>query len=208
MTDWKIERSNGCCFGQQQLVANSIKKIILHENDPLAGVFAAQKLKIIKTLLTLELSQYGSTFSSSEPVAASRDCSWLRNRVFLYSPFCPAQEICIWFCSQNLLLFSGTAFGDDCHMTGRGLNLDSNLNSATWPTGWKGFISSEVPKLVVWVWILFRTPKIPKLRTAVSLYQPTYASEPQRRARDFCSSLLELSELWRALNFPSRASRL
>ena len=65
MTDWKIERSNGCCFGQQQLVANSIKKIILHENDPLAGVFAAQKLKIIKTLLTLELSQYGSTFSSS-----------------------------------------------------------------------------------------------------------------------------------------------
>ena len=37
---------------------------------------------------------------------------------------------------------------------------------------------------------------------------PTYASEPQRRVRDFCVSLLDLSELRQALNFPSRAGNL
>ena len=36
----------------------------------------------------------------------------------------------------------------------------------------------------------------------------TYASEPQRRVRDFCVSLLDLSELRQALNFPSRAGKL
>ena len=53
---------------------------------------AAWYLKSIKPLLTLELSQYGksgSMFSSSEPVAASSDCSRLgnalcfRNAVFI-----------------------------------------------------------------------------------------------------------------------------
>ena len=32
----------------------------------------------------------------------------------------------------------------DCQMTGRGSNLDWNLNSATWPICCKGFISSEI----------------------------------------------------------------
>ena len=32
----------------------------------------------------------------------------------------------------------------DCQMTGRGLNLDSNLNCAAWPTSCKGFIASEI----------------------------------------------------------------
>ena len=36
----------------------------------------------------------------------------------------------------------------------------------------------------------------------------TYASEPQLRVRDFCVSLSDLSELRRALNFPSRACNL
>ena len=36
----------------------------------------------------------------------------------------------------------------------------------------------------------------------------TYASEPQRRVRDFCASLSDLSELRRSLNFPSRAGNL
>ena len=35
-----------------------------------------------------------------------------------------------------------------------------------------------------------------------------YASEPQRRVRDFCFSLSDLSELKQALNFPSRAGHL
>ena len=36
----------------------------------------------------------------------------------------------------------------------------------------------------------------------------TYASEPQRRVRDFCVSLSDLSELRQALNFPSQAGNL
>ena len=48
----------------------------------------------------------------------------------------------------------------------------------------------------------------PKKKILHAKLGSTYASEPQRRVRDFCSSLSELSELWRALNFPSRASRL
>ena len=36
----------------------------------------------------------------------------------------------------------------------------------------------------------------------------TYAGEPQRRVRDFCFSLSDLSELRQALNFPSRAALL
>ena len=43
-------------------------------------------LQSIKTLLTLELSQYhksGSIFSSSEPVEASSDCSLLGNTLFV-----------------------------------------------------------------------------------------------------------------------------
>ena len=54
-----------------------------------AQTVAAQNLQSIKTLLTLELSQYcksGSKFSSSEQVAASSDCSQLGNTLCLYSP--------------------------------------------------------------------------------------------------------------------------
>ena len=46
-------------------------------------------LQSIKTFLIVELSQYrksGSTFSSSEPVAASGDCSRPENALFLCSP--------------------------------------------------------------------------------------------------------------------------
>ena len=45
-----------------------------------------------------------------------------------------------WFCIQNLWLSSGIALGSDCQMTGRG----SNLSSAAWPIGCKGFICSEI----------------------------------------------------------------
>ena len=51
-----------------------------------------------------------------------------------------AQELIHWFCSRILRLSSGIAFGSDCQMTSRGLNLDSILHSAAWPTGCKGFI--------------------------------------------------------------------
>ena len=46
-----------------------------------------------------------------------------------------------WFCTQNLHLCSRTAlaWGGDCQMAARGLNLNSNLNSTAWPTRHKGF---------------------------------------------------------------------
>ena len=52
------------------------------------------KFTSIKTLLTLELSQYsksGSIFSSSEPFAASSNCSRLGNVLCLCLPVLPAQ---------------------------------------------------------------------------------------------------------------------
>ena len=42
------------------------------------------------------------------------------------------QELGHWFCTQNLQLSTGIAFGNDCQMTSRSLSLDSNLNSASW----------------------------------------------------------------------------
>ena len=74
--DWMMEQSNGHCFGQQQI--------------------NALNLQIIKTLLTLELSQYrksGTTFSSNEQVAASSNCSWLRSALCLCLPLQPAQAV-------------------------------------------------------------------------------------------------------------------
>ena len=38
----------------------------------------------------------------------------------------------------------------DCQMTCRGSNLNSNLNSAAWPTSCKDFISSEITAWTVW----------------------------------------------------------
>ena len=70
MNDRKIERSDGRGFGRQQLPADSNGHSISNEKK---SVVTAQYLQSIKTFLTLELSRYrksGSTFSSSEPVAA------------------------------------------------------------------------------------------------------------------------------------------
>ena len=53
-------------------------------------------LQSIKTFLTVELSRYrksGSTFSTSEPVAASSDCHRLGNAMCLCSPVRPAQAV-------------------------------------------------------------------------------------------------------------------
>ena len=77
------------------------------------------------------------------------------------------QESCHWF--WNLWFPSGIALGSDCQMTGRGSNLDSNLNSAAWPTGCTGFICSIVSKWTVWS---LNSLKTPKLRTTASWYCP------------------------------------
>ena len=51
----------------------------------------------------------------------------------VWAPSLP-QELCHWFCNQNLLLSPGIAFWSDCQMTGRGSKFDLNLNSAAWPS--------------------------------------------------------------------------
>ena len=97
MNDCKIEQSYRHCFGQQQLLANSIENFISHEKKKLlVGVVAAQYLQSIKTFLTVELSQYsksGSTFSSSEPVAVSSNCSRIANVMCLCTPFQPTKAV-------------------------------------------------------------------------------------------------------------------
>ena len=157
MSDQKIERSNECCFGRQQLLAYSIKNVIWWKK----WLVTAQNLQSIKPLLTLKQSQTESvilstarprevaTFSevSQQPLLPTR-----KGSAFVFAcqsrPSCARalpQELGHCFCSQNLWLSSGMAFGSDCQMTDRGLNLDSNLNSAALLTSCKGFICSEVP---------------------------------------------------------------
>ena len=93
ITDGKIERSDGRGFGRQQLPADSNGHSISNEKN---SVVTARYLQSIKTLLTLELSQYrksGSTFSSSEQVAAHSDCSRLGIALCSCSPVRPAQAV-------------------------------------------------------------------------------------------------------------------
>ena len=124
MNDWKIEWSYERCFGRYYLIIkSSIENFISHEKKNRRHF---RNLQIIETFLNLKLSQHsksGSTFSSSEPVAASGDCSRLGNTqgpVFvLASPTCPSlagalpQELGHWFCRQNFRLSSGISFRID-----------------------------------------------------------------------------------------------
>ena len=122
---------------------------------------AAQYLQSIKIFLTLELSQYcksGSSavarFPQSKHVAASSNCRRLGNVLCVCArpsdqpklAGARPKELDHWFCSQDLRLSSWIAFASDCQMTCRYSNLDSNVNSAAWPKGWKTNFSSEVPE--------------------------------------------------------------
>ena len=139
---------------------------ISHEKKKVTIV--ARNLQSIKTFLALELSQYrksGSMFSSSEPVAASSDCRRLWNAVRVLTCLCLSICLClpcVCACQSDLHKQSLRAaprawqlilpskpsitfwnsLQKDCQMTCRGLNLDSNLNCAAWPTSCKGFIAS------------------------------------------------------------------
>ena len=93
--------------------------------------------------------------SSSKQVAASSHCCLLANTLCLCLPVWPAQgpKLC-WSAAPRALPLilqskphaSIIAFVSDWQMTDRGLNLDSTLNSAAWPTRCKGSICSEVPE--------------------------------------------------------------
>ena len=128
---WMIARLSEAAMGVA-LVGNNFWLIPWEFHFPTKknSVVTAWYLQSIKTFLTVELSQYrksGSTFSSSEPVAASSDCSRLGNTLFVFAsltrPSCAGvlfQELGHWFCSQLLWLSSWIAFGNDYQMTGTG----------------------------------------------------------------------------------------
>ena len=135
-TDWKIEWSNGCYFGRQQLLSNSIKNLISHGKSDLLWL----KIYTSLNLLTLELSQYHkSAFFLKHASLCQKplQLTWTHPVFVLVSQTNPSctwalpQELRPWFCSQCLQLSSGIAFVSDCQMTcRRGSNSDSNLNSA------------------------------------------------------------------------------
>ena len=98
---------------------------------------AARNLQSIKTLLTLELSQYrknGSMFSSSEPVAARSDCRRLGNASVCARQSYPRKQSLraaprAWpliLPSKPSITF-WNSLRRDCQMTGMGSNLDSNF---------------------------------------------------------------------------------
>ena len=93
---WMIERlSEAMGAGSAALVCNKFSPIPskFHFTRTKKWLVAAWILLSIKTLLTLELSQYcksGIVFSSSKQVATSRDCSSLGYALCLCSPVRPA----------------------------------------------------------------------------------------------------------------------
>ena len=85
VNDKKIERSYRRGSGLQQRLANSIGNFVHMKNKK--AVVPDRNLQSIKSFLTLELNQYskhGSTSSSREQVAASSNCSLLRNTLCLF----------------------------------------------------------------------------------------------------------------------------
>ena len=92
----KIERSNECGFGWHQVLAKSFE-ISFHLKFVFSIVIRyGPEFTKLYNLSTLELGQYhknGSTFSSSEPVAALGDCCRQLNALCLYLPVLPAQAV-------------------------------------------------------------------------------------------------------------------
>ena len=127
MNDLKIERSDGRCFGRQQLVANSME-ISFHMKKK--SVVTARYLLSIKTFLALNwvsIARVVARFpqaSQSLPAATAGDLETpcVCPRLFYPANLClsAAQELGHWFCSQILRLSSRIAFGSDCQMTGTG----------------------------------------------------------------------------------------
>ena len=129
MTDRKIERSDGRCFGRQQLLANSIEIFISHDNNLNKWLVAARNFQ----------SPPAETAADSETPCVCARRSDTRKQSRRAAPrawplILPSKpSITFW-----------NSLRRDCQMTGRGSNLDSNLNSAAWPTSCKGFIASKI----------------------------------------------------------------
>ena len=131
------------------LVSNNFQPIPMDIPFPMKkkSVVTARYLQSIKTFLTLELSRYrksGSTFSSSEPAADSETPCVCARPSDLRQP-CRSAAPRAWpliLPSKPSITFWNSLWRD-CQMTGRGSNLDSNLNSAAWPMSCQGFIASK-----------------------------------------------------------------
>ena len=152
----KIELSNGRCFGQQQLLATSIENFISHEKqiDSLLPEILQKIYKALKSCWILNwvsiarvvacfpqesLSRPAATAADSEKPCVCARLSYLRKQSQRAAP--RAWPLIL---SSNSSITFRNSLGRDCQMTGRDSNLDSNLNSATWPTSCKGFMASEI----------------------------------------------------------------
>ena len=151
--DRKIEL--GRCFGQQQLLANSIQNFISHEKKK----SALSLPNIYKALKPFWLSNWASIarvvarFPEANRLlpsstAANSETPYVCARPSDSPTLSRSAAPRAWplILPLNLPLSSGIAFGRNCQMNCRGSNLNWNLNSAAWPTGCKGFICSKVPK--------------------------------------------------------------
>ena len=99
----------------------------------------SQNLQSIKTFLTLELSQLLVFFVKRTCCCQQQlnNFHQLCNSLCLCSPVQPAQALPERCPKSSAIVFSGIACGSNCQMTGRGWNLELNLNFATWPTSCK-----------------------------------------------------------------------
>ena len=150
MTERKIELRDG--QPSWALLCNNFSPIPLKFSFHMKKKVTCCSQKFsIKTLLILELSQYsksGSMFSSSEPVAAVANlempcvCSRQSDQRKKSQRAAPRAWPLILPSKPSIVFWN--SLQRNCHMTGRGSNLDSNLNSAAWPTSCKGFIASEI----------------------------------------------------------------
>ena len=165
MNDRKIERSDGRGFGRQQLLANSIEIFISHEKKK--WLVAARNLQSIKTLLTLELSQYcksGSMFSSSEPAATAADSQTPCVCARPTDPPKQRQRVAPRAClliSVNLRPPSATAFGKIARW---------QAGAQTWTQTWTLLPDQRVVKVppksqhkLSGVWILLNPLLLPNL---------------------------------------------
>ena len=158
MTDRKIERSDGRCFGRQQLLANSIENFISHEKKSDSSRPEIYKaLKPYWLLNWVSIARVVACFpqaSRSRPAATAADsetpCVCARPSDPRKQSRRAAPRAWLLILPSKPSITFWNSLRRDCQMTCRGSNLDSNLNCAAWPTSCKVFIASEITALTVW----------------------------------------------------------
>ena len=146
-TDRRIEQSDGSGFGRQQLLADSIEIFISHEKKKLVAARNLPRIKPCWLLNWVSIARVVACFpqaSLSRPAATAADSE---TPCVCARPSDPRKQSRraaprAWpliLPSKPLIIFKfWNSLRRDCQMTGRGSNLDSNLNCAAWPTSCKG----------------------------------------------------------------------